>query len=124
MDGERKLMVAALAQRIQDYVNAKGESGDRLADEIESLERDIKKQTYLYVERSETGKLHRRKRAVRRGVEAEHYIFDNNEESNNYVFGFNFICKTIGLDPNRFRRKIKELRQEKIREFRIACRTR
>lgn len=45
-------------------------------------------------------------------------------KSDEYVFGFKFVCSYLGLDPIKFRKKIKELRikhikelQSKIKEF-------
>jgi len=39
---------------------------------------------------------------------AKEYIFQNDKESNEYVFGFNFVCTHIGLDPNKLRKAIKK----------------
>jgi len=49
-----------------------------------------------------------------RGREAMTYLFDDSKESDNYVFGFNFICRYIGIDPVRFRKAIRALRKENI----------
>ncbi len=49
------------------------------------------------------------------------YIFENNKESTEYVFGFNFICTYIGLDPIRLRRKIKEMRTEQWADIYKSC---
>jgi len=42
---------------------------------------------------------------------AEIYIFNDLDESEEYVFGFKFICRYIGLDPLRFRKKIKNYKK-------------
>lgn len=39
------------------------------------------------------------------------------EKSDEHVFGFKFICKYLGLDPTRFREKIKELKKKQIKEI-------
>lgn len=43
--------------------------------------------------------------------QAEIYIFNDMDESEEYVFGFKFVCKYIGLDPLRFREKIKNYKK-------------
>lgn len=52
------------------------------------------------------------------GLNAYHYIFIDNWESDNYIFGFNFICRYIGLDPKRMRDKVREIKQEQIKGIR------
>jgi len=42
---------------------------------------------------------------------AKIYIFNDLDESEEYVFGFKFICRYIGLDPLRFRKKIKNYKK-------------
>jgi len=44
---------------------------------------------------------------------ARAYIFINGYYSNNHFFGFDFICRFIGLDPERMRMRIKEKRERK-----------
>jgi len=44
---------------------------------------------------------------------AENYIFRNDKESDNYIFGFNSICRYIEIDPGRFRKKLKELKERR-----------
>lgn len=47
-----------------------------------------------------------------RGSEtAKCYIWADNKQSDNYVFGFNFICRFIEIDPERFKAKIKAMRE-------------
>ena len=47
-------------------------------------------------------------RATSRYKKAEIYIFSDMNESEEYVFGFKFICSYIGLDPTRLREKVKK----------------
>lgn len=53
----------------------------------------------------------------RKKEQAEVYLFDDSKESDDYVLGFKFICKHIGIDPLRFRKKIKSIRKEDIKEI-------
>jgi len=56
---------------------------------------------------------------------AEDYIFIDSKESDNYVFGFNFICRFIELDPERLRKQLANIKttediealEERIREL-------
>ena len=45
---------------------------------------------------------------------AKVYIFDDTSESEEYVFGFKFVCKYIGLDPAKFREKIKKYQKNNL----------
>lgn len=60
----------------------------------------------------------RESKLLTRGQMAYQYIFIDNEESDNYQFGFNFICRYIGLDPERLRERIREIKQEQIQGIR------
>lgn len=139
MDPEKNLMTAVLATQIQDYINAREMTNFSFVEEVRRLEREIKKlirhlvqakekeyhneaehiEQKIMLKRSELSiaKAHRRKKIVLKGRSAEIYIFENNEESDNYVFGFNFISRYLELDPERFRKKIRELRLENIRDL-------
>ena len=44
---------------------------------------------------------------------AEIYIFRNDKESDEYVFGFNSTCKHIEIDPDKFRKRLKELKERR-----------
>lgn len=138
-DPEKNLMTAVLATQIQDYINARELTDFPFMDKIGRLEKQIKilirklakdkeKQYYKEAERMEQkirlkqrnleiAAKHRKKTIVSQGRSAEIYIFENNEESDNYVFGFNFICRHLELDPEKFRKKIRELRLQHIREL-------
>lgn len=52
-----------------------------------------------------------------RHKQAKAYIFSDVSESEEYVFGFKFICTLIGLDPSRLRKKIKKhkCREQNVR---------
>ena len=138
-DPEKNLMTSVLATQIQDYINAREMTDFSFMDKIGKLEREIKrlikklakaeKEKY-YTETEDIkwkirlkqyklliASTHRKKTMVSRGRSAEVYIFENNEESDNYVFGFNFICRHLEMDPERFRKKIRELRLQHIREL-------
>ncbi len=60
----------------------------------------------------------RGQKTLGRGRLAEIYLFDDSYESDNYVFGFSYICRYIGLDPKRMRQKIREIKQEQIEGIR------
>lgn len=109
----RKLMIGVLATQIQDYLYAK-EIADNIEREyLKSIKRGLKK----------SGAELRRTAALSRGVRAMTYIFDNSNGSENYVFGFKFICRYIGLDPERFRTAIRALRMDTIRAIRDEIKT-
>jgi len=139
MNPEKNLMISVLATQIQGYINAREMTDFSFMEEIIKLEKEIKrlikkstrveKQKYhneseyikwkirLKQRNLEIAAKHRKKIIVSQGRSAEIYIFENNEESDNYVFGFNFICRHLELDPERFRKKIRELRLQHIREL-------
>ena len=104
----RKLMISVLATQIQDYLYAK-----EITDHIErEYSRSIKRG------QKKSGVELRRTAALYRGVRAMAYIFDNSNGSDNYVFGFKFICRYIGLDPGRFQAAIRRLTIGTIRAIR------
>ena len=139
MDPEKNLMTAVLATQIQSYINAREMTDFSFMAKIEKFEKEItrllkqlaqaeKKKCCNEAEYAEQkirlkqcklmiAVAHRKKTMVSKGRSAEIYIFENNEESDNYVFGFNFICRYLELDPEKFRKKIRELRLEHIREL-------
>jgi len=47
----------------------------------------------------------------RKQDEARRWIFDDTDGSNEYCFGFLFICSYLGLDPGRTRKNIRALEQ-------------
>ncbi len=75
-------MIGVLATQIQDYLNS---------------------YEYLWDEP-------KKKAARTRAETARAYIFDDTWYSDNYVFGFKFISRYIGLDPEKFRAAIRQLK--------------
>jgi hypothetical protein len=104
---DQKLMIAVLATQIQDYLYARGTTDDIEGDHLKAVggNRWTKKKT---------PKEKLRVALLTRGLKARAYIFDDGWESENYVFGFKFICSYIGLDPEKFRTAIRALRKEHI----------
>lgn len=107
----RKLMISVLATQIQDYMQAKELTNDIDAEHLKLLQ---KKQ----MKKNMTGMESRLAGTLTRGREAMIYLFDDSKESDEWVFGFNFICRYIGIDPVRFRRAIRALRKENIQAVR------
>lgn len=58
-----------------------------------------------------------KKNAKRLFREAEYYFFNNDKESLNYIFGFIFICKFLGIDYKKIRQ---ELKNETNSIFRVS----
>lgn len=85
--GMRNLMIAVLDVNIKDYMNTFRRK--RLKNKGQQQAREL------------------------RNWKAKSYIFNDGQESEGYVFGFKFICKYLGLDPERMRNKIKEIKTEK-----------
>lgn len=110
--GERRLLTAIIIAHIQDYVNAIIIGGDDFLTKLRSLrEQDEKRQRKAEGKNHWKGKI--KLGVLSRGERARYYIFDDTDED--YVFGFSFICRTIlELDPGKMRKKIKELRKERI----------
>lgn len=108
MDAYKNLMIGVLAQQILCYIKAVKVGGldfsTKLKKELTKIDGVKSKDIEL--------KLKRRIKAMTEGEGAKYYIFANNEESERYVFGFIFICRYIGIDPERFRKKIKEKREK------------
>lgn len=110
--GERRLLTAIIIAHIQDYVNAIIIGGDDFLTKLRSLrEQDEKKKRKAKKGKPWKGKV--KLGVLSRGERARYYIFDDTDED--YIFGFSFICRTIlELDPGKMRKKIKELRKERI----------
>lgn len=108
MNGYKNLMTAVLANVISDYIKAVNVGGLDFSKKLKKERVKLKniKQKDL------TSKQKRNIEAMARGEDAKHYIFDDSDESENYVFGFKFICTFIGLNPEKFRKKIREKREE------------
>lgn len=107
-DGYRNLMTSVLAQSMTDYIQAVRVGG---LDFRGKLARDRIEVDRMKKRDCDT-KLLRDIETMTRGEEAKHYIFNNSNHSEKYVFGFKFICTYLGIDPERFREKIKEKREE------------
>lgn len=120
-DGYKDLMIGVLVTQIEDYILAR----DIFGKTFPKIKRrtplnptgrpkkgsNIKKRGPLT---KEERKEKERRRFLTRGEAAKEYIFENDSESDNYVFGLNFICRYIGLDPERLRKRLKELRAERL----------
>lgn len=102
---QNKFMISVLATQIQDYLYARGITDDIEGDHLKSIAILSKKKTPREKAKTQT---------LSRGLKAISYIFDDSWQSENYVFGFKFICKHIGLDPEKFRTAIRALRQQHI----------
>jgi len=100
--GYKALMISVLAQAITDYIQAIRVGGFNFSKRLKAD--GIKK--------NKTRKEERDLKAMARGNVAESYIFDNSKSSEEYVFGFKFICRYIEIDPERFRKRIKEKRRD------------
>lgn len=141
--GYEKLMISLLAQQVMDYINAREVTDFSFEKEVIKLQKQInpdsKKLAMLRKLRSDNlddmiknieaeiefiklnkklSNLECKKKLFGLGESARVYIFENSKESKEYVFGFEFICTYFGLDPERFRKKIKELRRKQIKELR------
>lgn len=112
----RKLMIAVLACQIQDYMQAKELTNDIEAEHLKLLRLKALKKNMTGVEQRIAGTL-------TRGREAMVYLFDESKESDEYVFGFNFICSYIGIDSTRFRNAIRALRKENIQAVKARARS-
>jgi len=112
---EEKLMISVLTRQIIDYLNSISISEKLYGKAIQPSE------LKLYDGRGKGSGLKKNKRTKRkyaelnRGQKAEAYIFNNDRNSEFYVFGFKFICKHIGLDPERLRKRIKETKMEQVK---------
>jgi len=102
---QNKFMISVLATQIQDYLYAKGITDDIEGEHLKSIGGKCKEKSAREL---------RKTKVLSRGLKAMVYIFDDTWSSDNYVFGFKFICRHIGLDPGRFRKAIRRLRQQQI----------
>ena len=107
-DGYKGLMTAVLAQSMTDYIQAVKVGGLNFSKKLKTELAKIGDTKARDLE----PKLKRNIKVMTRGESAKCYIFDDSEESRGYVFGFEFICTYIGLDPGRLRKKIKEKREK------------
>lgn len=60
----------------------------------------------------ETMKYERNRRIYNRRS-AESYIFNDNKESENYIFGFKSICNYFAISLDRLRKKLREYMEKK-----------
>lgn len=95
-------MISVLAQTITDYIHAINIGGVDFQTKLKSERIKIMK------EKGEE----RRIKIMSRGQAAKCYIFDDTKASDNYIFGFKFICRYLSIDPERFREKIRGKREE------------
>jgi len=98
---EENIMLAVLGTQIQDYINAIEIGGDRF----------LETSDFKYERLPD-----KKKEAIDRGMRAKYYIFDD-PNSDNYVFGFNFICRYIGLDPDKLKTNIKLLKKKTLKDL-------
>jgi len=114
-DGYKNLMTAVLTQMITDYIHAIKIGGINFEEKLSRDRIEMKK----IKKKNCDAKMVRSVNAMTRGEEAKYYIFEDFEESEKYVFGFKFICSYIGLDPEKFRKRIKEKREEFWKDIHI-----
>ena len=91
-DPYKRLMIAVMEKLISDYIYEKRKRKNQNTGEIEDNPEFI---------------------------QARNYIFEDNNYSDNYVFGFKFICRYINLDPKKMRKNIHERRLEKMAKYGI-----
>lgn len=118
-NGYRALMISVLAQAITDYIQAVRFGG---IDFTEKLKRDsikmgeeMKKGRKAYVLMTPKQKLSFA--AMTRGNLAKDYIFEKPRESTEYVFGLGFICTYLEIEPGKFRKAIREKREDFWRDI-------
>ena len=104
----RKLMISVLATQIQDYLYAKETAENIAAAHMQAVLKGTSR-------KQRTAKELRRTTMLTRGLKAMSYIFEDTWESENYVFGFKFICRYIELEPEKFRKAIWALKREHVR---------
>ena len=102
---QNKFMISVLATQIQDYLYAKGITDDIEGEHLKSIAGKCKEKSPKDL---------RKTKMLSCGLKAMAYIFDDTWQSENYVFGFKFICRYIGLDPEKFRAAIRALRKEHV----------
>ena len=116
--GYRALMISVLAQAITDYIQAVRVAGLDFRKKLKKVSFDLDLTDILQgvkIIRSPKERLDIE--AMTRGEEAKTYIFEDSKEYRVYVFGFTFICTYLGIDPGRFRKRIKEKREEFWRDI-------
>lgn len=113
--GYKELMISVLAQAITDYIQAVRVGGINFKEELSNKYIQMSKAKKKDIDKKELREIE----AMTKGEEAKCYIFDDDSytESENYVFGFKFICSFIGMDPEKFRKRIKEKREEFWRDI-------
>lgn len=117
--GYRALMISVLAQAITDYIQAVRVGGIDFTEKLKrdsikmADEREKSRKRYIHM----TSKEKLAVEAMTRGSKAKEYIFLESSESEEYVFGFKFICTYLGIDPERFRKRIKEKREDFWRDI-------
>jgi len=102
MNGYKKLMTSVLAQAMTDYIQAVKVGGINFSKRLEKENfrgKKTSKEKYVI-------------EAMTRGNAAKAYIFDDSRNSEGYVFGFRFISSCLGIDPEKFRKRIKEKRED------------
>lgn len=112
---EEKLMIAVLTTQIIAYLNSISVSEELYGKAIQPSKLKLYDGRGKGTALKKNKKSKRRYAELNRGQKAEAYIFEDNRESEFYVFGFTFICKHIGLDPGKLRKKIKETKMEQVR---------
>ena len=108
-------MIAVLTQMITDYIHAIKIGGLNFKEKLNKDRIKIKEGKKKYCD----AKMLRNVNAMTSGEEARYYIFEDFKESEEYVFGFKFICSYIGLDPEKFRKRIKEKREEFWKDIKV-----
>ena len=112
-------MISVLAQAITDYINAVRMGGidftEKLKRDSIEIAKEMRKGRRAYVFMTPKERL--AAKVMTRGNKAKEYIFLESRESEEYVFGFKFICTYLGIDPERFRKRIKEKREEFWRDI-------
>ena len=144
---EEKLLIGVLAQKIQDYMSAREltDYGFKRIGRKRKLSRArlifimhhrklrirqiinepspdlgqfLKQVRSFYRLKQAISSSLRKQKMLSHGQAAYQYIFLDDYESDNYVLGFNYICRYIGLDPKRLRDKIREIKQDQIKGIR------
>jgi len=91
-DPYKNLMIAVMEELISDYIYKKRKRRNQNTGEIEDNPEFI---------------------------QARNYIFEDNNYSDNHVFGFKFICRYINMNPDYMRERIKKRRNEKMAKYGI-----
>ena len=113
MDGYKKLMTSVLTQAITDYIQAVKVGGIKFSKKLKKEVFDLNMDDILQgIRLTRSNKESHNITAMTRGNKAKEYIFDTSEDSTDYVFEFKFICTYLGIDPEKFRKRIKEKREK------------